>query len=172
MTHDTSVEQGTSAAGISVLRKRRKPLVPVEQRHLILIVEDDPEMRELLSEALGRCLYDIVAVGDGNEALTWLGPAVLWGKGERIPSLIVSDIRLRNFSGLEILESMRRATHPVPVILITGFGDAEVHATAHRLGAARVLDKPFPMYELLAAVAVALRRPPEGGPTGGDDFVW
>lgn len=57
--------------------------------------------------------------------------------------------------GLEVLARMRRVEWSTPVILITAFGDAETHTEACRLGAARVLDKPFDVDELcLAARAI------------------
>jgi DNA-binding response OmpR family regulator len=157
----------------TVLRKKRKQLVPIRQRPLILLVEDDAEMRELLAASLSRRSYEVVALADGEQALTWLGPGVLEGKPDRIPSVIVSDIRLPHFSGLEILEGMQLSSRPVPVILITGFGDADVHARADRLGAAFVLDKPFELRELLAAVASVLLSVPERDrePRGGDGHV-
>lgn len=159
------------AAGL-IRRKGRKQLVPRGLRPLILVVEDDAEMRRMLASALRRMDYDVVEAADGDAALGWLGPGVLEGRLERMPSLIVSDIRLPYFSGLDILEGMQLVARHIPVILITGFGDAETHAAARRLGADRVLDKPFEMSTLLAAVRSALRRDVgegSGPAAGGSD---
>jgi len=159
----------THAPARTVLHKqRRKQLVAVEQRPLILLAEDDPDMRRMLASSL-RQDYEVVEVSDGDEALTWLGPGVLDGDSERLPALIVSDIRLPYFSGLEILEGMQLASRRVPVILITGFGDTETHAAARQLGAQQVLDKPFEIRELLDAVARALRLgPTDAGGRGAE----
>jgi DNA-binding response OmpR family regulator len=170
MTNPTLTPPTPLEGGVSATRRKRKQLVPARSRPLILIVEDDTEMREMLTGALCRRNYEVVAMADGDEALTWLGPGVLHGRPERTPSLIVSDIRLPYFSGLEILEGMQLSRQPVPVILITGFGDAEVHARADELGAALVLDKPFELRELLAGIASVLHHATdaEGGPFDGD----
>jgi two-component system response regulator (stage 0 sporulation protein F) len=134
------------------LRDERKPLVPFARNSLVLLVEDDRDMRELLATALRRSGLRVVEAADGDEALTWLGPGVLEGDLRRIPAVVVSDIRLPDFSGLEILEGLQLARHSVPVILITAFGDVETHALARRLGARRVIDKPFDTRVLVAAV--------------------
>lgn len=142
----------------AVSEEEQKPLVPVLGRRLVLLVEDDRDMREMLAAALRRSGHQVVEASDGDEALTWLGPGVLEGNLERIPSVIVSDIRLPDFSGFDILEGMQLASHPVPVILITAFGDAETHAAARMLGARRVIDKPFDMRVLLAAVSSVMQE--------------
>lgn len=129
-----------------------KPLVAWEPRRTILLVEDDAALRELLAEALRRDGYRVVDVGTGDDALEWLGPGVLDGRSDRVPSLIISDIVLPCVSGLDLLEGVRLAAPRVPVILITGFGDARTHALAQTLGARRVLDKPFELAELRAEV--------------------
>lgn len=69
--------------------------------------------------------------------------------------LLICDVRIPGVTGLSLLEELRewRPTHELPVILITAFGSPEVHARARKLGASTVLDKPFPISALLAAVA-------------------
>jgi DNA-binding response OmpR family regulator len=94
---------------------------------------------------------------------------VLDGDLERLPDLIVSDIRLPYFTGLEILESLQVATRRIPMILITGFPDRETHAQASRLGAECVLEKPFDLGELRAAVHLALRAHGPESRGSGDD---
>jgi DNA-binding response OmpR family regulator len=135
-------------------------------RSTILLVEDDTEMRIMLASALRQDGYTVVEAADGDAALEWLGPAVLAGEPARLPALIVSDIRLPYVSGLQLLECLQLGKQRPPVILITGFGDSPTHAEARRLGAECVLDKPFDVEELRAAVRQALlrpRKPPESG---------
>ena len=133
---------------------------PIEQKeteeHSILLVEDDWEMRALLAEVLRREGYRVFEAADGNAALEWLGPGFLRGRREHLPSVIVSDIWLPYCSGIEILESTLLAPRRLPVVLITGFGDADTHRHARELGAVCVLDKPFTMDELRTAVRAAL----------------
>jgi DNA-binding response OmpR family regulator len=118
----------------------------------ILLVEDDFELRSILAGALRRDGFAVVEAGDGDEALEWLGPGVLDGVARRLPALVVSDIRMRHFSGLEIVQCLQLTRRRVPVILITGFGDPDTHVLAHALGASCVLDKPFHVEDLLGAV--------------------
>jgi len=129
-----------------------KSLVPAGPGAKILLVEDDFELRSILAGALRRHGYVVVEAAHGDEALEWMGPGVLDGAAERLPALVVSDIRMPYFSGLEILQCVQLTRRVVPVILITGFGDSDTHALAHALGASCVLDKPFDVEDLLGAV--------------------
>jgi DNA-binding response OmpR family regulator len=130
--------------------------LPKTHDRAILLVEDDPEMRELLAAVLRREGYRVYEAEDGDRALEWLGPGFLGRKPDQLPAAIVSDIWLPYCSGMEILESARFAPRRLPVVLITGFGDAETHRRARELGAVCVLDKPFTMDALRAAVRIAI----------------
>jgi len=134
----------------------RKRLLPRWRPPVVLLVEDDLEMRRLLARTLRREGLDVVEAADGDEALDWLGPWALEGNLEFAPDLIVSDIRLPYFSGLEILEGIRVAADRVPVILITGFPDPRTIESARELGAVCVLAKPFELDELTRVVRAAL----------------
>jgi CheY-like chemotaxis protein len=138
-------------------QETRKTLVPWRRRRMLLLIEDDTEMRRMLAASLRRDGHVVVEAANGDDALDWLGPGVLDGDVERMPDLIVSDIRLPYFSGLEILESLQVAARRIPVILITGFPDRETHTLAAQLGATCVIEKPFDLAELRAAVRLALR---------------
>ena len=136
---------------------RGKRLVAWRPRRLILLVEDDPAMRRLLATALRRDRHRVVEVSNGDDALDWLGPGVLDGWLEQLPDLVISDVRLPYFSGLEILEGLQVASDRIPVILITGFPDEETLARARELGAYCVLEKPFELDAFREAVRGALR---------------
>ena len=138
---------------------------------MVLLVEDDDEMREMLASMLRRDGCRVIATVDGEDALDWLGAGALEGDLLRVPALIVSDIRLPCVSGLDILAGVSRVPQRVPVILITGFGDEETHARARELGAERVLDKPFAISEFRAAVASALGQRDRLRPLDGDGHV-
>lgn len=144
--------------------EEHKRLIPWDRAPTILLVEDDEDMREMLAADMRREGYRVVEAADGDDAVDWLGVGILDGDPERLPALIVSDICLPYVSGLDILEGARLSPWRLPVILITGFGDADTHERARDLGAECVLDKPFSMQTLRAAVRSALqhrlRRPP------------
>ena len=125
----------------------------------VLVIEDDDEMRLLLTSALMRDGHAVRPFRDGMDALDYLdtlriGPRWM----DEGLGLIVSDVRMPGCSGLELLDCLRTLDCAVPVILITAFGDAETHAQARDLGAALLLDKPFDMDELRRAVRGAVRH--------------
>lgn len=138
-------------------REEEKPLARWYPDRTILLVEDDSEMRGMLAAALRRDGYTVVEAASGDDAVEWLGVGILEGTPERTPALIISDIRLPHLSGFDILEGAGLSAHRLPVILITGFGDHETHEMARELGAVCVLDKPFALEDLRAAVSAALR---------------
>jgi CheY-like chemotaxis protein len=116
----------------------------------VLLAEDDAEMRSLVSAHLRDDGYDPVEAQNGAELIR----AIHRFEGAMLPvRLIITDIRMPGFTGLEVLEYLRYAGLRVPVILMTGFGDARTHAQAKDLDAVLVLDKPFDFEDLRAAVA-------------------
>ncbi len=136
---------------------------PTGRSERVLLAEDDDAMRALLARALRRAGFDVIEASSGYEALDRLARGLM-----REPSidLIVSDVRMPGYDGLNILASLRQARTPIPVILITAFGSTATHAAAARLGAFAMVDKPFDVDDLVILVRSALRsapRPPVGG---------
>ena len=121
----------------------------------LLLAEDDFELRELLACVLRADGHEVVEACDGNE---------LWALLERESdaeapfSLVVSDVRMPGLTAFDVLTRLQRALDETPVILITAFGDQTTHLRAQRLGASRVLDKPFDCDELRDAVLDTLHR--------------
>ena len=133
---------------------RRPPirLVPTKQR--ILVADDDPDMRALVASVLRRGGYDVVEACSGMEAIERIAPTV-WTKRGGFEA-IVSDVCMPDLTGLDLLAALRCTRLETPVILMTAFGDEEVRAEARSLGATAVLDKPFNLDELHAAVRKAM----------------
>ncbi|MHA7628021.1 response regulator [Corallococcus sp. M7] len=121
----------------------------------ILVADDQTEMRTLIRKMLVRRGYDVVEASDGPDLVRVLIEG-LTAEESRAPDLIITDVRMPGFTGLEVLARLRREQWNTPVILITAFGDVQLHREALRLGAACVLNKPFDMDELRGAVEVAL----------------
>jgi CheY-like chemotaxis protein len=117
----------------------------------ILVAEDQAEMRVLLRRALMRRGYEVVDAPDGPHLVQAIVDGLL-APQTLVPDLIVTDVRMPGYSGLEVLARLRREGWTTPVILITAFGDAQLHEEAKQLGAACVLNKPFAMEDLCAAV--------------------
>ncbi|APR74865.1 two component, sigma54 specific, transcriptional regulator, Fis family protein [Minicystis rosea] len=121
----------------------------------ILLAEDDAEMRALVGMQLREDGYDLVEAQNGVELIRAIHR---FESAMRPIHLIITDVRMPGFSGLEVLEYLRYAGLAVPVIVMTAFGDARTHADAASLDAALVLDKPFDVDELRAAVARLVPR--------------
>ncbi len=119
-----------------------------EGRARVLVVDDDGEMRALLTEILGEEGYEVTEAANGAEALIRL----------RTDSFgaIILDKNLPGLSGLDLLPGLRKICPETPVILITAFGDVETYVDAIEKGAATYLFKPFPMQELLKVLQRAL----------------
>jgi DNA-binding response OmpR family regulator len=118
----------------------------------VLLAEDDDSMRALLAEALEGKGYEVTQCGDGLSLVGRIGDILAPEHGNSY-DILVSDIRLPGFTGLEILSGLAEEPLTPPVVLITAFGDEETHAEAERLGAAALLDKPFEIERLLDIVA-------------------
>ena len=128
----------------------------------VLLGEDDPELRTLLADMLRRDGHEVTEAKDGAELLEHVA-GTLHDSGElEAVDLIVSDIRMPGWTGMEILENLRHVGCWAPVILITAFGDQDTHEMAGRLGAVAVFDKPFDVDDLRTAVLNALESSPQG----------
>lgn len=117
---------------------------------LVLIVDDDPEIRETLKD-----LFSSV----GIEAKVFESTQQLLDQpfADR-PSCLVLDLRLPGAGGLELQEQLSAMKIAIPIIFITGHADVPTSVRAMKAGAVDFLPKPFREQELLDAVAQALRR--------------
>lgn len=114
----------------------------------ILIIDDEASIRDLCARVLSRAGFTVVTAGNGTEGLKKL-------QGETF-DLVISDIRMPDISGLEVLEHAKQHYPSISVVLITGFGTPEAMARAKAAGADRILTKPFNPIELLTAVKEVL----------------
>lgn len=126
----------------------------------ILLAEDDEAMRALIAATLSGSGYDILQARSGTELIrsvhrigTFMLPL----------DLVITDINMPGFSGIEVLEYLRYAGWDVPVIVITAFCDDRTRVEATKLDARAVLTKPFDLDELVSAVAGI--TPPRRQPT-------
>jgi CheY-like chemotaxis protein len=129
-----------------------------QARRVVLLAEDDMEMRLLLSLTLQKEGCSVIECKDGVDLLAQIGP-LLKGENEVEYDLIVTDIRMPGVSGLEVVEGLAGLPGGPPVILITAFGDVETHDHARQLGVAAVLDKPFEIEDFIKAVHDVLMVP-------------
>jgi len=117
------------------------------QAHL-LVVEDDPEMRDLLRKVLEKEGYTVSVAPGTREAIASLSEARF--------DLVVTDLVMPGNGGLEILRVIREGNPAFPVIIITAFGDWGSYSQALELGAAAFISKPLRMAELITAIHAAL----------------
>ena len=132
--------------------------MPKEKVTLTLETESLAELRSLVAGRLREDGFEVVEIADGNALVDRLANAVTADGSLDGFDLVVSDVRMPGFSALEVMTGMRRMLARTPVVLITAFGDPKTHERAKRLGAALVLDKPFDVDELRAAIFALVKR--------------
>ncbi len=125
----------------------------------ILVVDDDRESRDLLSEFLGSNGYEVEAVGDGVAA--W---EALTGQEEGY-GVIIADVRMPGRSGWELLRKVRQHNAKQRVILMSSFISGADKKLAEDLGAQGVLEKPFQLSELLRVVGELTSKSAMGIPS-------
>jgi CheY-like chemotaxis protein len=131
----------------------------VERRTLavLLVVEDDKEMRSLLCDELWGEGYHLREAKNGDEALA----AVM----ESTPDLILTDLKMPA-GGLDYVNRLRTFAPYCPIILMTAFGDMQLKAAALRSGATAYFDKPVRVSELKATIKRLLQNHELGRGTG------
>ena len=143
----------------STVRPRAAASPPRRRRPRIAVADDSAEMRALIAATLRGDGYEVVESGDGHELVRLLAP-VEPGQHATSVDLVVSDLRMPELSGMDVLGALHDRALRTPFILITAFGDEDTHREAHALGAAAVLDKPFDLDRLRTLVHASL--PPPG----------
>ena len=116
---------------------------------LVLLVEDEPQMRRFLCATLRANSYQVIEAANARTALAQIAG--------RNPDLILLDLGLPDRDGLEVAREIRR-TASAPVIVISARGREQDKVTALDLGVDDYVTKPFGVGELLARMRVALRR--------------
>ncbi|MGH7497494.1 MAG: response regulator [Gemmatimonadales bacterium] len=123
----------------------------------ILIVEDDPQLREIVATALGEHGYETVSAAtfsDGLEHATFGSYGVM-----------ILDIMLPGGNGIELCATLRDAGVTTPILLLTARGTVDDKVAGFDAGADDYLSKPFAVRELLARVRALARRPSSLAPS-------
>jgi DNA-binding NtrC family response regulator len=107
----------------------------------VLVVDDEPLIRWSIAETLGAAGHQVTEAQDAASALRALADAP-------DTDLVLLDFRLPDSNDLGLLAEIRRIAPAAPVILMTAFGTPDVTAGALKLGASKVLNKPFNMHDL------------------------
>jgi two-component system response regulator MprA len=121
----------------------------------ILVVDDEPAVRESLRRALELEGYEVELATDGDEAIARLG------KTEQ-PDAVILDILMPRLDGLEVCRRLRSSGNSVPVLMLTARAEIDSRVAGLDAGADDYLPKPFALAELFARLRALLRR------TGGE----
>ena len=141
----------------ATMKGQRSPDGPTrtasESLGFVLVVDDEPRVRKLVSVTLENAGYDVTLATTAEEALERIA--------EMVPDVVVSDVMMPGIGGLGLLSTLRqdRRTELVPVILLTARGAKEDIVEGLGLGADDYLSKPFDTRELVARVQAKIRRP-------------
>jgi signal transduction histidine kinase/HD-like signal output (HDOD) protein/ActR/RegA family two-component response regulator len=114
----------------------------------ILVVDDEEQVRAIISEALSSQGYEITHATNGNEAIEAVRA--------NPPDLLTLDIRMPRVDGMSVLRTLQKLSPGIPVIVVTGLAGEEEENKARELGAVAFLRKPFEVGSLLAEVEQAL----------------
>jgi two-component system response regulator HydG len=137
----------------------------------ILVIDDDASMCELIQESLGGGEWQVVTSCNGDEGLELAS--------QQSFDVVITDVNLRSFSGLDLCRALTENRPDLPVILITAFGNMELAIAAMRARAHDFINKPVDMEELRAVIELAVRgrhrreqiRPLAEPPLAGDGPV-
>ncbi|MFC7664564.1 response regulator FixJ [Methylorubrum suomiense] len=132
---------------------------------LVHVVDDDEAMRDSVAFLLGTEGFEVRLYEAGTDLL------------DRLPKpaggAVLTDIRMPDVDGLELLRRLRAAGHALPVVMMTGHGDVPLAVEAMKLGACDFIEKPFDDEALLQALRSALERAGPAAPAdpGLREFV-
>src|SRR6187402_2442998 len=119
-------------------------------RRRLLLVEDDPTLRQALTFNLAREGYEVATAADGEAALEA-------ARNEHL-DLVLLDVMLPGMSGIEVLRALRRDGVTTPIIILSAKGDEIDRVVGLKVGADDYVAKPFSRPELLARIEAVLRR--------------
>ena len=118
----------------------------------LLIVDDEPKIRWMLTACLESPDLEIAAASSGSEALTIISQAH--------PQLMILDVKMPGMDGLEVLRQVRVTTPQIGVLFLTGYDDDAIEQQASQLGALGVIHKPLVFSEIRQTIQQAIANLP------------
>lgn len=116
----------------------------------LLVVDDEPNIRELLAASLRYAGFDVVVAADGSEALR--------AAAAQDPDVVLLDVMMPGLDGFEVVRRMRSEGREVPVLFLTARDSTQDKVTGLTLGGDDFVTKPFSLEEVIARIHALLRR--------------
>ena len=133
---------------------------PADMHLRVVVAEDDLQMRQLVAEVLRKDGFEVEEIADGRQLLMRVVEAFLPWHSAMAIDLLISDVCMPFFSGLDVLRKLRLNRWQTPVLLMTAFGDPSLSLQVRNLNAV-LLDKPFTRAALKTAVRELLALAPQ-----------
>jgi two-component system nitrogen regulation response regulator NtrX len=121
-----------------------------DEKPLILVVDDEPDIRELIKDILEDEGYQVTVASNGDEARNALAA--------QSPSLILLDIWMPDIDGISLLKEFKQQDNDLTIVMMSGHGTIETAVEATRLGASDFIEKPLSMAKLLRGVELAIEQ--------------
>jgi len=135
-----------------------------KDKKTILLVEDDDGNRRIIAEILEDLGYPVISEADGSSALSVIR------RGVDI-DLVITDYRMPDMSGLDLIMELRRILPNVPVIMMTAYGSIDNYFKSMSLGVFEYVNKPIGKAEFERMVKKALRKPGRNKDSSGSDSL-
>ncbi|WP_137120670.1 response regulator transcription factor [Segeticoccus rhizosphaerae] len=126
----------------------------------LLVVEDEPNIRELLATSLRFAGFEVEVAADGNSALT--------RAAELQPDLVVLDVMLPDMDGFTVTRRLRERGRALPIVFVTARDSIDDKIKGLTVGGDDYVTKPFSLEEVVARIRAVLRRTRQEEPEGGD----
>lgn len=140
------------------------PVYPYQLRMShVLVVDDDPMFRLMLRTFLNKSRFTVTEAATGKEGMKQVR--------ENTFDIVLTDLRLPDHDGIELLQEAQRVHPQMPVILMTSFGDVKTAVRAMKLGAYEYVTKPVNPDEILLTMQAALKRAQDDGGKPKEDTI-
>lgn len=146
--HSRPARTAAPAAAAPVAEPERRDRETPNARPRILVVDDEPSIRDLLAKTLALAEYEVDVASDGRTALERIRQGTY--------DLLIADLKMPGIDGLSVIREAKRYRADLPVIIITGYSTESAAIEAVNLGVSGYLTKPFRVPQVLAAAAKAL----------------
>ena len=120
------------------------------EKPLILVVDDEPDIRELIKDILEDEAYRVITASNGEEARLIFT--------QKQPQLVLLDIWMPDVDGISLLKEFKQQNTGVTIVMMSGHGTIETAVEATRSGASDFIEKPLSMAKLLRAVELAIEN--------------